>query len=295
MMKPLAEALQGFLVADGAMGTQLLARGLGAECPEACNVEHADAVRAVHEGYIAAGARLVLTNTFGASEWKLERSGHAADQERFCRAAAENARTAAVGRDVYVLGDVGPTGELPEPYGAHPVEAFERVFAAQVEVLAAAGVHGVIVETMGSAVEAAAAVRAAKRSCGLPVLGCLTFTAGNRGYRTMMGETVAQGAETLQEAGADVVGSNCGLGAGPMAEVVRELRAAADGPILAKPNAGQPKLVDGRTVFDEGPAAWAAQVPALAGAGATIVGGCCGTTPEHIARACELLNEVDDG
>ena len=288
-MTDLRDILNERLIADGATGTQLLARGLTGDCPEAWNVERPDLVREVCRAYVEAGSQLVCANTFGASEWKLARSGHAADQERFCVAAAENALAAAGGR-AYVLADVGPTGELPEPFGAHSIDEFEAVFAVQIELLAKAGVCGVIIETMSSADEGAAAVRAAKRACGLPVIACMTYSAGNAGYRTMMGETAAQATEKLLEAGADVVGSNCGLGIGQMAEVVKEIKAATSGPVIAKPNAGQPRLVDGETVFEESAADWAPKAPGLVDAGANIVGGCCGTGPDHVARACVLLN-----
>ena len=287
-MKRLRDALSGRLLADGAMGTQLLALGLAGDCPEVWNTERPQAIRGVHRGYVEAGSQIVYTNTFGASEWKLERSGHAGDQERFCRAAVENALSVAEGR-AYVLGDVGPTGELPDPYGTHTIDEFEAVFAEQVELLVKAGVHGIVIETMAASLEAAAAVRAARRACDLPVFACMTYSAGNAGYRTMMGETVAQATEALLEAGADVAGSNCGLGVAQMVEVVREIKAVASGPIIAKPNAGQPKLVDGETVFEEDAGAWAPKVPELVAAGANIVGGCCGTSPEHISRARELL------
>jgi 5-methyltetrahydrofolate--homocysteine methyltransferase len=283
-MDDLRAALRGRLLADGGMGTELFARGLAGDCPERWNAEKPDVVRAIQRAYVDAGAQLLLTNTFGATAWKLEKSGHVADQERFCRAAAEVALAAAAGR-AWVLADVGPTGELPAPYGTHAVEEFEAVFEQQIAILAAAGAHGVAVESMMSAVEAAAAVRAAKRACGLPVVASMTYNAGAQGYRTMMGETVAGATEALLDAGADVVGANCGLGAAQMAEVVAEVRAATDRPVWAKPNAGQPRLDGDRTVFDEPPDAWAAQVPAILDAGATVVGGCCGTTPEHIARA----------
>jgi 5-methyltetrahydrofolate--homocysteine methyltransferase len=288
-MTELRNILSERLLTDGATGTQLLALGLTGDCPEAWNVEQPDAVRQVNGSYVEAGAQLVCTNTFGASEWKLARSGHAADQARFCEAAAENALTAVDGK-AYALAEVGPTGELPAPYGTHSIEEFEAVFARQVDLLVKAGVHGVIVATMSSADEAAAAVRAARRVCDLPVFACMTYAAGNVGYRTMMGETVAQATGALLEAGADVAGSNCGLGIGQMVEVVREIRAAASGPVLAKPNAGQPKLVDGETVFEETAAEWAPKAADLLAAGANIVGGCCGTTPEHIALVRERLN-----
>ncbi len=287
-MTELRDILAERLLIDGATGTQLLELGLTGECPEAWNVEQPDAVQTVSRAYAEAGSQLVCTNTFGASEWKLTRSGHAADQERFCKAAAENALLG-VGGKAHVLADIGPTGELPTPYGTHAIKEFEAVFAAQIGFLAKAGVHGVIIETMASADEAAAAVRAAKRVCDLPVFACMTYSAGNVGYRTMMGETVGQSTEVLLKAGADVVGSNCGLGIGQMADVVREIREVAPGPIIAKPNAGQPRLVDGKTVFEESAADWAPRALELVAAGANIVGGCCGTTPEHIALACKLL------
>jgi len=285
----LRDILNERLIADGATGTQLLACGLTGNCPEAWNIEQPDVVREVCRAYVDAGSQLVCTNTFGASEWKLERSGHAADQERFCNAAAENALAAAGGK-AYVLANIGPTGELPEPFGAHSIDEFEAVFAVQIQLLAEAGAHGVIIETMANADEGAAAVRAAKRACGLPVIACATYSAGNAGYRTLMGETVAQATEKLLEAGADAVGSNCGLGIGQMTEVVKEIKAATSGPLIAEPNAGQPRLVNGETVFEESAADWAPKVPGLAEAGANIVGGCCGTGPDHIARACKLLN-----
>jgi len=288
-MNALRDALNDILIADGAMGTQLFALDLEGDCAEVWNVERPEAVRGIHRSYVDAGARLVLTNTFGGTAWKLARSGHEADQERLCRAAAENALDAAAGGAAYVLADVGPTGELPQPYGTRPVDEFESVFAAQIEILAEAGVHGVLIETMMSAAEAAAGVRAAKRVCDLPVVASMTYAAGKQGYRTMMGETVAQATEALLGAGADVVGSNCGLGAEQMADVIGEVRAVAVGPVWAKPNAGQAKLVDGRTVFDEDAETWAGRVPAIRAAGATILGGCCGTTPEHIARLREQV------
>lgn len=288
-MEDLRATLSSRLIADGAMGTQLLALGLAGDCPEVWNVKRPEAVEGIHRRYVESGAQLLLTNTFGATAWKLARSGREAEQEVFCRAAAENALRAARGRSVWVLGDVGPTGELPQPYGERTIEEFESVFAAQIETLARSGVHGIIIETMASSVEAAAAVRAAKRVCGLPVLACMTYAPGKRGYRTMMGETVADATKALLDAGADAVGANCGLGAQQMVEVVREIRAATTGPVLAKPNAGQARLVDGQTVFDEGPEQWATVAPDLAAAGANIIGGCCGTTPQHIACARERL------
>jgi 5-methyltetrahydrofolate--homocysteine methyltransferase len=287
-MNDLRAALNGRLLADGGMGTALFAHGLTGDCPEAWNVEKPDVVESIQRAYVVAGSQLLLTNTFGATSWKLEKSGHGAEQERYCRAAAEVARAAAADR-AWILADVGPTGELPAPYGTHTVDEFEAVFDQQIEILVAAGVHGVVVESMMSSVEATAAVRAAKHACDLPVIASMTYNAGAQGYRTMMGESVAGATEALLDAGADVVGANCGLGAAQMAAVVAEVRAVTDRPVWAKPNAGQPRLEGDRTVFDEPPEVWAAQIPAVLNAGATVVGGCCGTTAEHIARAKDAM------
>jgi len=288
-MADLRDRLSGFLVSDGAMGTQLFAQGLEGHCPEIWNVDRPDAIAGIHRAYLDAGSQIILTNTFGATEWKLDRSAHAADQERLCRAAAEIALAAIEGRDAFVMGDVGPTGELPHPLGPRRITEFEAVFATQIDLLAKAGVHGILIESMANAQEAAAAIRAARRTCDLPVVGSVTYAAGKRGYRSMMGETVAQATRSLLDAEADVVGSNCGLGAGQMAEVIAEIKAVTDRPVWAKPNAGRPELIDGKTVFQEDAETWAAKVPAILEAGANIVGGCCGTGPEHIARARQLI------
>jgi 5-methyltetrahydrofolate--homocysteine methyltransferase len=288
-MAELYDRLNEVLIADGGMGTQLFALGLEGDCQEAWNVEQPDAVEGIHRRYVEAGAQVILTNTFGANRWKLAKSGHEADLERFCRAGAENALAAARNQDVFVLADIGPSGELPEPYGTHRVAEFEDLFAEQIACLMAAGCHGVLVETMISSAEATAAVRAAKRVGSFPVIASMTYSAGSRGYRTMMGEAVGDVVPLLLEAGADAVGANCGLGVGQMLEVVAEIRRATPGPVWAKPNAGSPQLVDGRTVYDESAEVWAPQMPRIVAAGANLVGGCCGTTPEHIAQAAEAI------
>lgn len=290
-MNDLGKHIDRRLLADGAMGTELIALGLVSECPETWNIEQPDAITGIHRRYVDAGAKLLLTNTFGANEWKLARTGRVGDLDRFCRAGVENALAAAVGR-AWVLGDVGPTGELPAPFGTHDITEFEKVFTRQVASLAEAGANGILIESMSNGDEAAAAVRAAKRTCPLPVFATMTFAAGKNGYRTLMGETVAATVEKLLDAGADVVGSNCGLGADQMVDVIREIRAAAAVPILAKPNAGRARLEAGRTVFAEDAETWAAFAPKMAEAGATMIGGCCGTGPEHIARAATLLGSA---
>lgn len=286
-MQDLKKALSHKLIADGAMGTQLFELGLEGDCPECFNLTNPEQVFSIHKSYVDAGAELIYTNTFGASEWKLEKSGQEASQSDMIRAACEIARSAAAGQ-AYVLGDIGPTGELPAPYGTHDIAEFDEIFRRQCELLAESGVDGVVVETMSSSDEAVAAVRAAKRA-GLVVLATFSYTGGRNGFRTMMGESVADATRKALDAGADAVGANCGLGAAEMADVIREVRAVTSGPVIAKPNAGRPRLEGARTVFDEPPEDWAKIASSIAHANSCIIGGCCGTTPEHIKVLKRLL------
>ena len=273
---------QGYLVADGAMGTQLIRRGLPPGTPpEAWNLENPGAVADVARAYVEAGARIVLTNTLGGTRIKLERPGLADRTAEVNRAAAEAARRGA-GDRAAVFASVGPTGEFLAPLGTRPEGEFIDAFAEQIAACAEAGVEGVCIETMTALEEALAALKAARRVCDLPAVVSMTFDHGPKGFATMMGVTPEGAARALEEAGADVIGSNCGNGIAGHVEVARLLRPATRLPVWIKSNAGRPELVDGQTVFRETPDQMAAQVPALLEAGADIIGGCCGTTPEHI-------------
>lgn len=275
------------LVADGAWGTELAKRGLTAETvPETWNTDRPDAVRDLAAAYVAAGAGVVLTNTFGGNEIKLARAGLAARVGELNFAGARLSVQGAAGRAL-VFASVGPTGEMLEPHGDLSEAEARRAFADQIRWLAEGGADGIVVETMADLNEARLALAAARESCGLPVAVCLTFEKGPGGLATIMGVTPEHAAGKLTEAGADLIGANCGAGIEVMVEVARGLRAATDRPLWIKPNAGKPELVGGATVYRETPAEFAARLPELVAAGAAVVGGCCGTTPEHIRALAE--------
>lgn len=273
------------LVSDGAMGTFLHAKGLKAgECPESWCTSHPEVVKGIAEAYIAAGADIVETNSFGGSSFKLAGYGMADRTREFNRAAAAIAREATAGRG-YVAASVGPTGHILEEEGGDvTAEQLYAAFAEQIEALAEGGADAICVETMSSLGEALQAVRASRDRCGLPVICTFTFEAGVKGFRTMMGVRPDRAAREAVAAGAAIVGANCGNGIANMIEITRQMRAAVPGtPILIHANAGVPVIEDGKTVFRETPEFMASRIPGLVAAGANIIGGCCGTTPAHIA------------
>ena len=276
----------GILFLDGAMGTQLQARGLKpGEVPELWNLTRPDDVRAVHEAYFAAGADAVYANTFGANGAKYHGDAPLADVVAAGVAIAKEAASRAGGRRFVAL-DVGPTGRLLKPSGDFEFDAAYDAFAAQIKAGAAAGADFVAIETMGDAYELKAAVLAAKENYVLPVLA--TVTLGTDG-KLLTGADVECIAAILEGLRVDAIGLNCGFGPDRMLEFVRRLAARTSLPIVVKPNAGLPKVVDGRTVFTVGPEEFARDVAALVEAGASVVGGCCGTTPAHIAAVNGLL------
>jgi len=272
------------LVCDGAMGTELIARGLKAgECPESWCVSRPVAVREIASAYVGAGANIVETNSFGGSSMKLAAFGLAGEVRKLNAAAARVAKCAA-GECALVAGSVGPTGVFVKGEGGQ-IEAAElySVFKEQVLALAEGGADAICVETMWSVKEAEQAIRAAKENTSLPVICMFTFNAGRRGFRTAVGVTPEQAAVAAVASGADVVGSNCGNGIEQMVEIAKLMRVAVPAtPLIIQANAGLPVFENDATVYKETPEYMASRVSELISAGVNIIGGCCGTTPTHI-------------
>ncbi len=285
-MKSLLERIASgeVLISDGAMGTFLQAKGLQpGESPELWCITHPDAIKSIAEAYIAAGSDIIETNSFGGTSYKQKEYGLEDKVVEMNRAAARIAKEA-MGDKGYVAASIGSTGQIPYDEGGDATdEDLYNAFKEQVTALAEGGADAFCIETMMSTIEAAQAVKAAKDNTGLPVICTFTFEPGARGYRTMMGATPADAAKAAVEAGADIVGANCGNGIENMIEITRQIREALpEVPIMIQANAGKPVLENGKTLFKDTPEDMAKRVPELIAAGANIIGGCCGTTPDHI-------------
>ena len=279
------------LFLDGAMGTQLQGKGLRpGETPELWNLTRPADIKSVHGAYLAAGANVVYTNTFGANSAKYHGDAPLADVVAAGVAIAREAVAEAGGGRRFAALDIGPTGRLLKPAGDFEFDAAYDAFAEQVRTGAAAGADLVAIETMGDLYELKAAVLAAKENSSLPVMA--TVALGEDG-RLLTGADIECVAALLDGLRVDAIGMNCGFGPDRMLEFVKRLRGCTALPIAVKPNAGLPKMVDGRTVFTVGPDDFARDVAALVEAGASIVGGCCGTTPAHIREVCERLSQED--
>ena len=275
------------LISDGATGTYLQDHGLeSGGCPEEFNSTQPEVVQGMAKDYFDAGSDLVLTNSFGANRFMLKKYGHGQRVAELNRLAAQHARSQApAGR--YVLGSIGPTGEFLEPLGPVSQAEMLEAFTEQAVALEEGGADGVVIETMTALDEAKLAIKAAKENTNLAVMCTMTFDPGPRGFFTMMGVTPKQSVQELENAGADVVGANCGNGIEVMVQVAEELRGATDGYLLLHSNAGIPQFKDGEIIYPESPEFMAQRFKALAGLGINILGGCCGTGPEHI-RALAL-------
>lgn len=275
----------GPLLCDGGMGTQLILRGLPSGVgADLWTLENPNAVREVHEAYVAAGCDFVTTNTFGASRMNIERQGEGVDAYELNLAAAQLAREAA-GDRAFVLGDIGPYGGFLEPVGDDDPDQVLESFMEQSRALEAGGADGIIIETMADPVEAKLAIEAARGGTGLPVISTFAFDAGPA-YRTMMGATVEAAIKTALDAGASVVGANCGTGMSLEDYAVladQVVRAAGGAPVIMQPNAGAPQMVDGKLTYVATPEQMSSLAPRLLASGVRILGGCCGTSPAHLA------------
>ena len=281
------------LVSDGAWGTFLHQKGLKAdECPELWNMNRPNDVQEIANSYVEAGADIILTNSFGASPIKLEGYGLEAQTQVLNRRAAEISKQAAADRAL-VMGSIGPTGKMVMMGEVSPQEVFKG-FIEQTMGLADGGADGIVIETMTDPEEARIAIEAVKKASELDVACTFTFSKNQDGiYRTMMGTDLEAYLKMAKLAGADIIGANCGNGTAGMIEIVRVIRTLdPDIPVLVHANAGLPIYQDGLTVFPESASEMASQMGELVAAGANIVGGCCGTTPEHIRQIVKVLSNL---
>jgi len=290
MVSFLDRLAQGTLLIDGAMGTMLHARGIGFDkCFDELNLTNPAAVAEIHREYIEAGAQLVITNTFGANRFKLSKHGLQDDVIEINHAGVELARRAVAAsfKNVMIAGDVGPLGVRIAPFGRVKPEEARAAFAEQIRALTEAGVDLIVIETMSDLYEIQEAVKAAKQSSTLPIVASVTFT---RDDRTLLGDDPTQVARTLAQAGAEVLGVNCSGGPSQLLRILKQMKGAVpDGKFWVKPNAGWPEQVGGRIMYPADPEYFGEYALSFREAGANLVGGCCGTTPQHIAAMKKAL------
>lgn len=280
---------RGPFVLDGAMGTQLITRGIqvGA-CNEYLNIDSADIISDIHHAYLLAGSDAIITNTFGANKYTLARHGFAEDAALINKAGAQIARQAA-GEEKYVFGDIGPSGDFLEPLGALKPDELRDAFTAQAEALLGGGVDGFIIETMTALDETVLAIEATKSIAGdLPVLVSMSFDKAGDSFKTMMGVGVEAAVSRIVPLNVDAVGFNCGtLSLDEYVELAHSFVSAVkalsdDVAVCAEPNAGKPELVEGKAVYKISPDDFAIAAEKIHSTGVSINGGCCGTSPAHI-------------
>ncbi len=273
------------LILDGATGTMLQAAGLPrGGCPELWNETEPEKVKAIPATYAAAGSDIVLTNTFGGNRLRLKEYGLADKVAHFCTLGVQLTREA-VGEDIIIAASLGPCGQTIEPYGDLPFDEAQDVYAEAARALEAAGADAIEVETFLGVMDAHPAIAAVKENTKLPVVCTIVFERG----RSYEGDSPADAARKLRDYGADVVGANCGNGPADYLPIMEQMRAAVDGFLVVKPNAGMPRLVGDDIVYDLTPdelATWAERFKSI---GVNIIGGCCGTTPEHIRAMAQRV------
>jgi homocysteine S-methyltransferase len=287
----LLDASKGPIIGDGAMGTELHNRGAAFnQCFDELNITDPGMVADIHRAYLEAGAQIIQTNTFGANRYKLREHGLEDQVLEINKAAAELARKAVKdsGKDALVAGDVGPLGVRLAPFGRVQPEQARQAFEEQTKGLVEGGVDLIIIETMTDLYEVREAVLASKEISDLPIVASMTFT---RDDRTLLGDDPKKVAETIHEAGADVIGINCSGGPAQLLRILKQMQeAVADGRFSVMPNAGWPEQVSGRIMYPAGPDYFGEYALAFRHAGAALIGGCCGTTPEHIQTMRSALD-----
>jgi len=279
------------ILADGAMGTMLHTRGVGFDkCFDELNLTNPSAVAEIHRAYIEAGAQLVITNTFGANRFKLTKHGLQDDVIEINKAGVDLAKriVSASFKNVLVAGDVGPLGVRIAPFGRVQPEQAREAFAEQIQALAEAGVDLIVIETFSDLYEIREAIKAAKETCDLPIVASVTFT---RDDRTLLGDEPMKVARALRDAGADVIGVNCSGGPAQLLRILKQMKQAVpDGKFWVKPNAGWPEQVGGRIMYPADADYFGDYALSFRESGACVVGGCCGTTPQHIAVMKKALD-----
>jgi 5-methyltetrahydrofolate--homocysteine methyltransferase len=282
---------QKTVIFDGAMGTMLMEAGRASnQSPILLNTEQPDLITDIHKRYYEAGADVAISNTVGGNPLKLAADGLEQQMELLNRQGVMLVRQSCPDGK-FVAGDMGPCGKMLKPFGEISLEEMQQNFRSQAMVLIEAGVDLVIIETMYALEEALAAVRGVRQAGDILLLASMTFTRTKNGFFTMMGEDIARCATSLAEAGADMIGANCTLNSTDSIGLTEELRASTRKPILIQPNAGKPVTRKGATYYEQTAAEFAHDAAKIQAAGADMIGGCCGTTPEFI-RA--LIAEIND-
>ncbi len=284
------------LIADGAIGTMLLNKGLKVgTCPEELNLTHSEIIKNIHDEYIHAGADIILTNTFGANKYKLNRFGLAKDTIKLNQEAINIAKKAA-GEKTYIFGDIGPTGIFPKPAGELEYQDFYDAFREQAEVFIRNKLDGIIIETMSDLTEIKAAVCATRDAGKIPIIACATFQKTNMGYATLTGKTPDKIVKFLAELGCNVIGANCSVGSYDMIHILQMMKSSVENLnksiyFIVQPNAGLPRFKNGKTVYSESVDDFSKAIGEFVKIGVDIIGGCCGTTPEYIRAVKEKVNE----
>lgn len=276
------------IILDGATGTELIARGLSSgEPPEGWNILYPERVQDVHRSYYASGSDVVVSNSFGANRIKLSTYGYAERVEEINKKACEILRNACT-KDAFVAGNIGPTGKFLKPVGEFEPSEFSEVYEEQALALRDGGADLIYIETMYDLKEALIALEAAKKT-GLPVFVTMTFSKKKKGFFTIMGDTPEISLKKLYDEGADAVGANCSLECYEMLDLMEGMKNFSEIPFIAKPNAGQPKVNDGKVYYDANPEDFARDIEKMISMGVRLVGGCCGTSPLFIKKIAEIV------